>query len=501
MLRVVTIVPIILAGLIQAAAAAAVEFGSRDEAVAMVRRVQDKFLKDGKEATFTAVTAKAREFHDRDLYPFIYTMGGIVVAHGAKPELVGKTLIDFQDQNGKYLIREMVDVARGPGRGWVDYSWTNPRTNAVEDKSAYVEKMGDFFVGVGVYQTEQPNDNTITIVSGSPSSDDTFLEIACDLSAVLNDGNRLRILPMVGVGGPQNIRDVRFLRGVDIGLTQTSILNNFRRSNAELGNHDYDDRIVYIARLFNEEAHVVARAGITSLEQLQGRKVSIDVTGSGTNTSMRDLFKRLGIKVEEVVVSQSDAIEKLKNGEIDAAVLIAGKPTRSMASLRPEDRLHFLPIPYSATLGIDYLPATLSHDDYPDMIHPDETVETIAVGTVLIAYNWPKSTERYRRVEKFVNAFFPRIADFHKPPRHVKWQEVNLAATVEGWARFEPAQTWLDANGGSATAYNQKLQLFDRFLASHPAARVEQPASGAQQKNQLFQEFLDWSRARGQSIH
>ena len=235
----------------------------------MVKRVQEKVKKYGLDPTFKTVTAKVREFHDRDLYPFIYTLNGVNVAHGAKPELVGKNLIDFQDQNGKYLIWEMVDVAKGPGHGWVDYAWTDPTTNAVEDKSAYVERMGDYFVGVGVYQTEEINDNTVTIISGSASSDDTYLRIASDLAAVLNDGNRLRILPVAGIGGAQNIRDVRFLHGIDIGLTQTSVLNNFRRSNEQLGNHDYDDKIVYIAKLFNEEAHVVVRSGITSLQQFR----------------------------------------------------------------------------------------------------------------------------------------------------------------------------------------------------------------------------------------
>ena len=500
MLRAVALVAIVISivtALTQLASPAiGAEFGTKDEAIAMVKRVQEKVKKYGVDPTFKTVTAKVREFHDRDLYPFIYTLNGVNVAHGAKPELVGKNLIDFQDQNGKYLIREMVDVARGPGHGWVDYAWTNPTTNAVEDKSAYVERMGDYFVGVGVYQTEQINDNTVTIISGSASSDDTYLRIASDLAAVLNDGNRLRILPMAGIGGAQNIRDVRFLRGIDIGLTQTSVLNNFRRSNEQLGNHDYDDKILYIAKLFNEEAHVVVRSDITSLQQLQGRAVGLDLVGSGTNTSMRDIFKRLGIKVEEVNVTQDDALEKLKKGEIDAAILIAGKPTRSMANLQSRDGLSFLSIPYSPPLRDDYLPASLSYDDYPNMIPPGKFVDTIAVGAVLIAYNWPKNTERYRRVEKFVAAFFPRIVDFQKPPRHVKWREVNLAATLAGWKRFEAAQSWLDTPRGLATTDNER-QEFDQFLASR-SARAGQPAGGtAQQHDQLFQEFLRWHRSRG----
>jgi cytochrome c len=134
-------------------AAAEAEFGTKAEAVAMVNRVQEMFKKEGAAATFKAVSdPSTKEFHDRDLYVFIYDMSGRCVAHGSRPALIGKNLIDIKDQDGKYLIREMVELANGPGSGWIDYKWPNPQTNKIEDKSSYVEKMGDYFAGVGVYR-------------------------------------------------------------------------------------------------------------------------------------------------------------------------------------------------------------------------------------------------------------------------------------------------------------------------------------------------------------
>ena len=146
---------LVLAALVGIAspASAATEFGSKAEAVAMVKRVQTEFKKDGAATTFKEVSDKSvKAFHDRDLYPFIYDMSGKCVAHGARPALIGKNLIDLKDQDGKYLIREMVAISKGPGSGWVDYKWPNPLTNKIEDKSSYIEKMGDYFVGVGVYK-------------------------------------------------------------------------------------------------------------------------------------------------------------------------------------------------------------------------------------------------------------------------------------------------------------------------------------------------------------
>jgi signal transduction histidine kinase len=139
--------------LIFAGSASATENGTTDEAVAMVKRVEAMFAKDGADATFKAVSDKSvAAFHDRDLYPFVYDMKGTCVAHGARPALIGKNLIDLKDQDGKYLIQEMVAIANESGSGWVDYKWPNPLTNKIEDKTSYVEKMGDYFVGVGVYR-------------------------------------------------------------------------------------------------------------------------------------------------------------------------------------------------------------------------------------------------------------------------------------------------------------------------------------------------------------
>lgn len=129
------------------------EFGTRAEAVAMVKRVQNKFTKEGPEATFAAVNKQDPAFHDRDLYPFIYKLDGVNVAHGARPALVGKNLENLKDPDGVPLIRLMIENARGKGSGWINYKWPNPITNKIEDKTSYFEKLGDnYFVGVGVYR-------------------------------------------------------------------------------------------------------------------------------------------------------------------------------------------------------------------------------------------------------------------------------------------------------------------------------------------------------------
>src|ERR1700751_6176137 len=117
------------------------EFGTREEAIAMVKRVQEKFRRDGAEATFRAITAQAKIFHDRDLYAFVYDMNGMVVAHGAKADLVGTNLIDFKDQDGRFVIQEMIAVVKRPGTRWLGLRWTNPTTKEIGPDSSYVERL------------------------------------------------------------------------------------------------------------------------------------------------------------------------------------------------------------------------------------------------------------------------------------------------------------------------------------------------------------------------
>lgn len=333
---------------------------------------------------------------------------------------------------------------------------------------------------------ERVNANTVTIVSGGP--DGTYLSVAHDLSAVLDDGEEFRVLPLVGKGGGQNIRDVRFLKGVDLGITQANLLSAFRRSN-EIGN--LDGRIVYIAKLFGEEMHIAVRAdsGIRSIEQLAGKTVNLGGVDSGTQLSARDVFGRLNIKVEEVNLAQADAVEKLKSSQIAASVLVSGKPAAPMTKLAAEQGLRFLPIPFAKALQDDYLPGVLTSEDYPGMVRVGEDVETISVAAVLIAYNWPKGSEPYRRLEEFVGRFFSKLDAFTQSSRHPKWREANFAAPLAGWTRFQPAEDWLARNRQALTARRQ----FNEFLSSRLGAGA--PGS-EEERERLFHDFVKWSQER-----
>jgi TRAP transporter TAXI family solute receptor len=333
--------------------------------------------------------------------------------------------------------------------------------------------------------TERMNANTLTLVTGNPSL--IFTAYGNDLAAVLNDGDELRIMPVISQGAVQNVRDVRFLRGIDLGFTVSNILGHYRRT-GELG--DLEDKLVYIMKMSNDEIHLVTRSDITSLEQLRGRKVNFNSKGSGTQMTARDIFTGLNIDVEEVNLGPADAFDKLAKREIAATLITSGKPAGAITSLKASDGYRLIPVPYAKPLQDDYLPSSLTSEDYPNLIPKGEAVDTIAASSILFAYNWPKNTDRYRRVDKFVKALFAKFSELQKPPRNPHWREANLAATLTGWKRFEGAEELL-ASYREQTLASMREQ-FDQFLSS----RSSRAPATEQERNQLFNDFLRWRQDR-----
>jgi uncharacterized protein len=334
---------------------------------------------------------------------------------------------------------------------------------------------------------ERANAGTIGVISGG--ADGTYIRIAADLANVL-DGDTLRILPIIGRGSLQNLQDIMFLRGVDIGIVQMDARQGLTPSYLQAS---AQQRLRYLARLYNEELHVLASRDIASLRDLDGKKVNVDKAGSGTSLTAQLVFEKLGIKPQFTHYDQATSYERLRSGELQAALYVAGRPVRAMSEFQADGRFHLLSVPFEGELAETYLPARFEASDYPRLIDSGKAIETIAVGNVLAVFNWPENSDRYKRVQRFVDAFFSRFEEFLQPGRHPKWKEVNLSATVPGWQRFKAAQDWLDRETRQTSPRAQE-QLFKQFVDTQGGASAQiSPA----ERERLFQQFLEWQQTRG----
>ncbi len=288
------------------------------------------------------------------------------------------------------------------------------------------------------------NRGTVGIIAGGFGSTD--LRIVADLATVLNKKHELRLLPMVGQGSEQNIDDILYLKGIDVGIVQSDVFEAFKKAGTR---PDIVDSVNYISKLFNVEFHLIGGKGINRIQDLAGKTVSFGVVGSGASVTGPIVFDRLGIRVNVVHLDFDLAVQQVKSGKIAAMAYVSGKPASVVAALKSSDGLHLVPVDYAKPLRGTYYPAFFNHGDYPGLIGKGDRVPSISVGTIMAVYNWTAKKAgrrgvRYQKVRNFIEAFFSRYQELKKAPRHPKWREMNIAAEVPGWKRFPPARERLN---------------------------------------------------------
>ena len=338
---------------------------------------------------------------------------------------------------------------------------------------------------------------TVTIMSGS-TFDGTAV-IARDLAALVGDRS-LRAVPMIGQGPAQTLRDILSAGGtgvsVDLGVTHSTVLNHYART-GELG--PIKDRLVYVAKLFNEDLHLLAGANIATVEDLDGKVVNVGPEGSATEIAAEILFEALEFHIEAAHLDPADAVAQVRSGDLDAALLIGTTPIAGLSQIGSEAGVKLLAVPYPRGLEDDTYPSMLTHEDYPDLIESGVRVDTVGICAVLVALGDTEGdaegADHQAKIDLFVDRFFAEFDALRQPPNHSKWQEVNFAATLEAWRRAPQSQAWLDRARSAALAEARERESFKKFLTQTGDAVSPGSVSDADQEK-LFRAFKSWSKAQ-----
>jgi len=350
--------------------------------------------------------------------------------------------------------------ARPPGIPSPDDAWTLPNRDAM-------------------------NANTVTIITAPAGGASAIF--GSDMARVLDNGD-LRVLPVIGKGPVRNVVDILFLKTIDMGLVAGDVPEFYK---LQYKIPDIASRLRQIAKLYNNELHVIAPTSIKSIFDLEGKRI-VAQTDVGYY-SAKVIFSRLNMHVTyDYWTDDAKAIQKVIDGEADAYITSTGKVFPLARAIKNEDRrLHLVPIPYDPRLQDLYLPTTLSGAEYPNLLAPDEKIDTVATSVLLATFNWPENSERYRRTAKFVDAFFSNINEFLKPPRHPKWAESSINVKISGWQRFKAADDWIAAHVGETASNAATSELFNRFLSQKHVGNIS-----AEDKAALFRQFLQWKEAQ-----
>lgn len=268
------------------------------------------------------------------------------------------------------------------------------------------------------------------------------IRFATEIARVVDDRDALHVLPIVTRGPAQNVEALLYLRGVDMAIINADSLDQYRTSVPNI-----NQRITYILNLFPSELHIFARPGIRTVADLRGKKVNFNTAGTTAAYSGPLIFDRLRLDVERMFIPHPLALEQMRRneGDIAAVVFMTSKPVDAFTRGRWDPGFSFLPVDIlEADFVNAYLPSALTSTDYPQLVSEGQSVSTIAVPTILAAYNWPRDSDRHSRVSRFVDRLFSRIDQFREPGFHPAWRDVNIAAGVPGLRRFAPAQEWID---------------------------------------------------------
>ena len=347
--------------------------------------------------------------------------------------------------------------------------------------------------------------NSWTVGLAAGRTEGAPLQFAAELARVLDDGDNMRVLPIVTRGPFDNIFDLLYLRGVDAAIVYGDILEHFKKLPE---GPSIARRINFLLNLFPSELHVFVRPEIKSLADLEGKPVNFNTQGTAAAYSGPIIFERLGIKVDAKFVPHQTAMEEMRKGPAFAAtVWISSKPLPNFLKGKFPEGFRFLPVDYTDKLDY-YMPAYLDHADYPQLIPEGQRIATISVPALLAVYDWPADSDRYRRMVRFVDYLMQRFDRLQtEQGYHPKWKDVNLAAKVPGWQRFKPMQERLDRLAAPVPPPVARAQVPSPVPVKRPAevdpvqARrqaVRAAPNDPAEQERLFKQFLEWSKQQKQ---
>jgi hypothetical protein len=265
------------------------------------------------------------------------------------------------------------------------------------------------------------------------------IHFATEIARVVNDGGAMHVLPIVTRGPTENVNDLLYLKGIDAAIINSDSLEEYKSEVPQI-----QQRVTYVLSLVPSELHIFVRPEIRSLADLAGKKVNFNTQGTAAAYSGPLIFSRLGLDVEKMFVPHPVALEQMRRGETAAVVFVTSKPVDTFVRGKWEEGFKFLPVEYGAKFEDYYLPSYLEPTDYPNLIAKGERIATLAVPTILAAYNWSPGSPRYHRIARFVDELFSRVDRLRSPGFDPKWKDVDLNTRAPGLERFQAAQEWLD---------------------------------------------------------
>jgi TRAP-type uncharacterized transport system substrate-binding protein len=269
----------------------------------------------------------------------------------------------------------------------------------------------------------EPKSNSIfvNVLAGEPA----WLTQASAIAEKLDHENGLRILPILGAGGVQALLDLTQVPNIDAAIVSSDSLA-YAKTQGLIDQKDTS--IGYIAKLAPLEVVLIARSDIKNLTALAGKRIATGPAQSAGFATGELLFNALELPFKRVPQQGQVALKALLSGQADAALVLgASLPQNVLGS----GKYHILTLPMPPNLADIYQPAMLTAQQFPGLMAPNTTVETVAASLTLAVHNWPRNSPHYDTLRAFEAELYKAQGD---------GLSANLAAVVPGWTRHSSAQ-------------------------------------------------------------
>jgi len=295
----------------------------------------------------------------------------------------------------------------------------------------------------GSLSRANPGDTAVGVLAATPDEFAFLLR----LSNAVDHENGLRIVPMSGKGPVQTLTDLYYIRGVDAALVPSDTLA-FMERNGLLGG--INSKFAYVMRLFPMDVHVIARSGVDSLDDLEGKTVVMGPAASASYVAGQFLLEFAGVSANTIEAGTAEAVRAVSEGEADAAILVGRKPLAELKQIGSDIGIRLINVTAPDELQDIYAPSLLTDDDYPQLVTEAGPVETISAALVLAVLDRKRGTPQYDRVQRLAEGLFTALQRGSGEDA-----SLNLAASVPGWNRHAAVAAALKAHAAKLQAATQ----------------------------------------------
>jgi len=280
---------------------------------------------------------------------------------------------------------------------------------------------------------------------------------------------KMRVLPIAGRGAAANVRDLLYLRGIDLAILNSDVLAFLDET------RQYPDarrRIRYVTHLLDQQVYLFVRKQFDAIEDLRGRKLVVLSAGGSSHTTAITLFGLQKIEITLEALGFDAVLDDAALGKVDGALLLSGELGRLRLTARMGQEFRLLPIPMTPVLRKAYLPAIVEANEIATTLAGAAKLETIAVSTLLAVFDWAPSHSRYSNVVKFITTFFAAIPQLRKESSASIWWQLDINSRPPGWTRYaaaDPARVLRPAQLAELAAVERP----------RPQATLPQPAGPA----------------------